>query len=208
MLNQDMAQAVDRWKIELAGYHLLHFAKVQKVNQVPGLHTKSIPLATVDLQLLDDQLKPLINKLGLPLDDFRMVPLARFSRHLSDPPSKGDTVLVAFVNGLASSAVVLAVLHDKQTVLQKEGVLELSGADQIKIGASLTTMDNAVLFKPLEAIINALADAVDALGQAGNLGGPLPGYPVMLEKLITVKAQLLLLKSEVQLGELTKLPLP
>lgn len=199
---KDLAQTMARARPELGGYSQLSFAQVEQVHSRAGQHERLQPLACVDLTLLDHQMQP---KAGFAI--IEKVPLVRASRHVSDPPRAGDRVLLAFVEGLANSAVVLAILHDQKEVNPQEGVLELSGADQIILGASNSELDNAVLAKPLLKIINFLWNNLIELGKAGNLGTPLPNLPTLENNKIAegglddLMAQL---KSAVQLGELTK----
>ncbi|MDT8447349.1 MAG: hypothetical protein RRB13_10705 [bacterium] len=198
---KDLAQTMARARPELGGYSQLSFAQVEQVHSRAGQHERLQPLACVDLTLLDHQMQP---KAGFAI--IEKVPLVRASRHVSDPPRAGDRVLLAFVEGLANSAVVLAILHDQKEVNPQEGVLELSGADQIILGASASTMDQAVLAKPLTDLLTLLWNCLDAIGQNGGSGTntPVPGYATLTANATQFNQLLEDMKSQIKLGELTK----
>jgi len=196
MLLKDLKKLVLRAFPGLGGYQHLYYAKVQKVYEAAGKHSKATPYACCDVQLLAGDFAALPG-----LNTLTQIPLHRVSRHIFDPPRPGDLCLLAFPYWRMNQAVLLALMPEGQEVQQKSGVLRLEGADQIEIGSG---EDFAVLANKLCDLLTGIMDAIELLGQAGNLGSPLANLATVQQNLANLKNNYDLIKSNVKLGKTTQ----
>ncbi|MBL4861049.1 MAG: hypothetical protein JKX96_09470, partial [Acinetobacter sp.] len=119
-------------------YSAMTYARITLIAPATGVHSRKVPIASAAIEILDHDLKKDL-RFPLPLAN---IPLA-MSANLIDPPDVGDTVLIAFPHGLASTGTVITKLLDGQKVQFSPGVVRLSAPIELIVGSG---EDNMVLF--------------------------------------------------------------
>ncbi len=204
----DLKKLILRCFPGLAAYRGLQYVEIEKIHQTPGTHTRLKPVACADVALLDSDHNRVEN-----VKTLTNVCLAASSRHVVDVPRTGDICLLAFPYWRAHTAVVLAVLYDGRAAAPKEGVYQLTGADDVDLQAEKNFSigsgeDFFVLADVLIEKIEALFDLVLELGQIGNMGAPLGNLASVRTKWeANLKPALAEIKSNIALGKDTIIPL-
>jgi len=157
----------------LGGYHTVQYAKVIKIHEKSGTHTRSMPVCCMDIHILDSDLTIDRTKKAKP-----NVEILRVARHIVDIPRVGDTCVLSFPFWQANTAILMGVLYEKHQVEPKEGVFRLTGADEVELNAlSKMTIgsgeDFAVLALKLKESLIDIWDLVVQAASSGNLGAPL-----------------------------------
>jgi hypothetical protein len=191
----------------LAGYHVIRYAMITKVYQVPARDLVNAPAMAVDLQFL----KPDFSK-DETFPEFRRIRLAGSSEFVQAPPTTGTYVLIHFPYWLNSTATVLSVLYLDLNVAPQEQVYQIRDAQETRISGKTELIfgegdDQAVLGNELVTVLENICNQIVALGQRDNMGAPLPTLPGVQANLEIIKTMLPDdILSDIKLGKGTDVP--
>ncbi|MDH5561656.1 MAG: hypothetical protein OEY59_12475 [Deltaproteobacteria bacterium] len=205
---RDLKKLIIRCFPGLAGFHVIRYGEITKIQDASGQEKPRTPLAVADVELLDaDFIKD--ERFDKPLKGVR---LSTANGNIQSLPQEGDIVMLAFPFWRADQATVLNHLFNSRSLELVKGVLRLCQADKLEMTAKqLVSLGSgeeaAVLGDSLKTKLEAILDVIDSLKlstyiNAGGAPTPIDTSATQITQIPAIKTDLTsILSTKVKVGD-------